>query len=459
MAEKIGLEVETGGSQKNLDKVRDSVINVRKELAEAKKAALNGDGAAAKRVAELSDKMDDLADATKTLKGSGVEQAQSSFALLGDGFKNLDLDKVKTGFSGLGNAMKAIPLFLIVEGISYLIENFDELSKGSGPLAKTLRAVGDALIAKQIEAFVRAGGELDDEKKKQLTASLEAIRGAKVSERIIEETDHKAKQEAYKKHLEELNAIKKGNEDRFNSLVEKLKADEKARDAISLAEEEKAEQDLLNTRKQSLIDLATLKYKQDQQDNADLIANVEKAKKAELDKVNYKKQINDASTNALKGLSDAFFVYQLAKAKGNAAEELKLKRQQFNVDKAFSIQRAVMDGVRSVQAALTIPPPFGQILAAANGILAAANVAKIAATQFDGGGAAAGGGGGAVSLPSSGASVPTISAPQQNNTGTGTTKLDSEGNNMSYSIKTHVVESELTSVQDKIKRLKNQAEF
>ena len=130
----ITTEVKTGNAVNSLKELK-------RELKEAQAAALNGDGKAAKRVAELKDRMDDLTDATKTFQGSGVERATSSLNLLDDGFRNLDLDKVKTGFKGLGAAMSAVPIFLLVEGITYLIQNFEELSQGNGLLAKSLRFV------------------------------------------------------------------------------------------------------------------------------------------------------------------------------------------------------------------------------------------------------------------------------------------------------------------------------
>lgn len=138
---KTVIEVEVKGT----DAATNSLKNLKKELKEAQAAALNGDGNAAKRVAELKDKLDDLNDSTKTLKGSGVERISSSFGLLGEGLKNFDFGAIKTGFSGIGAAMKAVPIFLLVEGITYLITNFDNLTKGSGPLAKALKAVGDVI--------------------------------------------------------------------------------------------------------------------------------------------------------------------------------------------------------------------------------------------------------------------------------------------------------------------------
>lgn len=138
---KTVIEVEVKGT----DAAANSLKNLKKELKEAQAAALNGDGKAAQRVAELKDKLDDLNDSTKTLKGSGVERISSSFGLLGEGLKNFDFGAIKTGFSGIGAAMKAVPIFLLVEGITYLITNFDNLTKGSGPLARALKAVGDVI--------------------------------------------------------------------------------------------------------------------------------------------------------------------------------------------------------------------------------------------------------------------------------------------------------------------------
>ena len=140
-------------------------INSLKDLKQAKKDAtdafLRGDKDAAKAIADLKDKTEDLTDATQTLKGSGVEKLNGSFAQLSDGFKNFDTEKIKTGFKGIGSAMAAIPILLIVEGFKYLIENFDSLSQGNGILAKTLRVVGESLNGVK-EALYSVYLELDN---------------------------------------------------------------------------------------------------------------------------------------------------------------------------------------------------------------------------------------------------------------------------------------------------------
>ena len=86
MAEKTVISIEVEGTGKAINSIKE----LKAELKAAQSAALNGDGKAAKRVAELKDKMDDLKDTTKSLQGSGVEKISSGFSLLGQGFKDFD---------------------------------------------------------------------------------------------------------------------------------------------------------------------------------------------------------------------------------------------------------------------------------------------------------------------------------------------------------------------------------
>lgn len=107
----------------------NALKQLKADLKAAQSAALNGDGKAAAKVAELKDKIDDLKDSTQTLQGSGVERLNTSIGKLTEGFSNFDSDKIKTGFKGIGAAMSAIPIILIIEGIKALIENFDVVVK------------------------------------------------------------------------------------------------------------------------------------------------------------------------------------------------------------------------------------------------------------------------------------------------------------------------------------------
>ena len=180
-------------------------------------------------------------------------------------------------------------------------------------------------------------------------------------------------------------------------------------------------------------------------------------------------QITEAGLNAAKGLTDLFFGLSLQKAKGNAAKELELKKKQFKVEKAFNIVRATIDGVRSVQAALTQAPPLSYVLAAFNGVLAAANIAKIATAKFDGGGADGGGGGGSVG--SAGGAGPSAAAapvfnPQTFGINSGTspsvnssTTFGNIGKQVSQMQpqKVYVVESDMTNTQKKVEVIQNRA--
>lgn len=124
---------------KGVEPATDGFKKLKNELKEAKNAQAQaaeafGEGskeykAAAQQVANLQDKLDDLKDSSVSLKGTGVERLNSSVGLLREGFQNFDTDKLKIGFNALGTAMKAIPIFLIIEGLRLLWENFDKVSE------------------------------------------------------------------------------------------------------------------------------------------------------------------------------------------------------------------------------------------------------------------------------------------------------------------------------------------
>ena len=126
MATEIDIKINTANAAK-------SVGEIRKQIKELDSAALNvGEGGKGfdqltKKSAELRDKLEDLKDTTQSLKGSGVERLTQSFGLLKEGFANADTGKIATGFKALGTAMKAIPIFLLIEGIRLLAENFDKV--------------------------------------------------------------------------------------------------------------------------------------------------------------------------------------------------------------------------------------------------------------------------------------------------------------------------------------------
>lgn len=170
---KIPLEIEVKGSEESIESFKDLKAAIKAAKDEQIKAAsVYGESSkefqkAAKKVAELKDKVDDLNDATKTAKGSGVEKVTESFSQLGEGLRNLDTDKIKTGFRGIGAAMSAIPIFLLIEGLKYLVENFDEVSAA---VKKFFNVTSDA--EKNIQKLEKAANDLK-ETNSLLVSSLE----------------------------------------------------------------------------------------------------------------------------------------------------------------------------------------------------------------------------------------------------------------------------------------------
>lgn len=257
---KTVIEVEVKGT----DAATNSLKNLKKELKEAQAAALNGDGNAAKRVAELKDKLDDLNDATKTLKGSGVERVGSSFGLLGDGLKNLDLDAVKTGFKGLGSAMNAIPLMLIVSGVMMLMEKFDIMGKVVDLVTNLFYAFTDA---------IGLTNKADEKFAKEAVANAQNVQKAKEAQYDAEiKMAQAAGQDVKELELEKLKSIEDSIQSQLTAL-ENLKTKKK-----TLNDEEQKQYDelQLNLMKSSADRMAKeLSNAKEQQQQLANLANLE----------------------------------------------------------------------------------------------------------------------------------------------------------------------------------------
>ena len=308
-------------------------------------------------------------------------------------------------------------------------------------------------IVKQIEAFVRAGGELDEEKKRILTASLEAIKTAANEQKVIDikqqQDTIKASEEAYKRKQElkqkELEDSKKLADDLFAQLsqqqdIEDSQAKFRAEEKRKALEEEIKQAEYAEKVKSEYAKQAAL---ENEKINAEVNERIKASNQA----------VDDAKVRGLeagKALSEAFFAFQLNRANGNAAREMEIRKRMFQVDKAFNVARATQDGIRSVQAALTIPPPGGQILAGVNAALAAGNIAKILATKFDGGNIQGGADNLNATVPTSQTNIPTVQNTSAPNINPQTTTFDEQGrvNNRVY-----VVESDITKTQERVARI------
>lgn len=143
----IKLAIDTVGAEKSVKEIKEAL----KDLKSVKAGSAMFDDAQ-KAAAEYKDKLEDLTDATKTLKGSGIEKLTGSMSLLKEGFINADPGKLGIAMKGLGTAMKAIPVFLLIEGIRWLIENFEKLTSSGGILGDMFSFIGD-IVEAVIQAF------------------------------------------------------------------------------------------------------------------------------------------------------------------------------------------------------------------------------------------------------------------------------------------------------------------
>jgi len=129
---------ETGDLRKQFEVLEDELFMLagqgKQNTAEFKKLTIEA--------ANLNKKIDDV---NQSLSGGGAERAEGGFSKLNDSLLKLDFKGVAQGAKMMGTALAATGVMLIVKMVSYLIENFDELSKGSGGLAKALRFVGDII--------------------------------------------------------------------------------------------------------------------------------------------------------------------------------------------------------------------------------------------------------------------------------------------------------------------------
>lgn len=215
-------------------------------------------------------------------------------------------------------------------------------------------------------------------------------------------------------------------------------------DAMAAEESFAAKQAYLDKERQQIIDNTNIT---ESERMVLLEQNAQKEKELNSQKQAQAVSTIEAGLNAASALSNLYFAGQAKKAKGNAKAELELKKKQFKVDKAFNIVRATIDGIRSVQAALTQSPPLSYVLAAFNGVMAAANIAKIASAKFEGGES---GGGGGASLGSAGGGAP-IAPPT-----TGSTLLNADGTikaqqaQQQPTVKAIVTETDITKVRKRV---------
>jgi hypothetical protein len=209
------------------------------------------------------------------------------------------------------------------------------------------------------------------------------------------------------------------------------------------------------------------------QDTANKIAAIEKAardKKAEEDKAEFERKIKIAEdyANSVNNLTETAFTLADRFGKQDEISKEKRAKRQFQVMKALQLSMAIMDGYKSITAffatnSLTvagIPNPGAIASFAVTLSSVIANVAKIASTQYGAKNGSPAGGGAGASVGGGGATPNTGSTPsfalfgQGNNMNTTSAPTDKE---TSLTVKAVVVESDVTSTQNKVKKMQENA--
>jgi hypothetical protein len=192
----------------------------------------------------------------------------------------------------------------------------------------------------------------------------------------------------------------------------------------------------------------------------------EKEKEAQQKTMANKLQIAEMYAQSVNNLAETVFAISDRFGKQDDVNKEKRAKRQFHVYKAMQLSMAIIDGFKAAQASIAqFPPvtPLGIASLIATISASVANVTKIATSQYGGkGGAASSGGGTDVTSmagnANAGGGAPSFSLfGQGNNMNTTGAAQDVENNNNQLTVKAVVVESDVTSTQNKVKKMQENA--
>ena len=336
-----------------------------------------------------------------------------------------------------------------------------------------------------------ADKSVDEEIKAQQEEEIRLAKTAQERLRILFERDQEELKALGKKHItqsEEDIKIRSSvqtrlilNQSKFNDELAALdKADRDKKFADLLSDQEKIISDSATTLEQKLAALDI--------ENDAIIAStdmlledkiikleenekrqVEITKKANLDKLNSGLDLAKQGLASIQAVTDVAFEAKLKKVKKGSKEEEKLMRQQFKLNKAMQLAGAIVDGTKAALTSLAsapvaigvVPNPVGIAALAFTVATSLANIAKIAATQFD----TTSVGGGENNTPdlSSGGNMDAINTSP--NGIQPSTQLDENGNvisnqnNNQQPIQAYMVESQATSVHNNVAMIESSMTF
>ena len=288
------------------------------------------------------------------------------------------------------------------------------------------------------------------------------INAAKINKKYV---DAETKKQAdLNKVVKDAQLLRAQEEEDFFALY-----DQNTRSAAQLEEDAVREKyfNLIALAEQNGLDTVELKKRQE-----DEIAAIEKDardKKAAEEKAEFDRKVKMAEeyAGAVNNLAET--VFTISNRFGKQDEESKEKRakRQFQVAKALQLSMAIMDGFKAVTTSLALSPialgpapnPAGIASLAFAITTSLANVAKIASTQYgskSAGGAAGGAppAGGGTPDAAGGGSPSFALFGQGNNINTTSAPKDQEN---TMTVKAIVVESDVTSTQNKVKKMQENA--
>ncbi len=222
----------------------------------------------------------------------------------------------------------------------------------------------------------------------------------------------------------------------------------------------KSDQDAIKTREEEAAKLKADKEAADKE-------KADKEKQLEKETQDAKFQIASNFVDSASGLNDLLFSIETANLKKGSAEFEKAAKRNFNINKGLAIANAVISGIQGIQNALTaqsiLPEPIATALrvstAVAIGIASAANIAKIASSQYT---STATGGGAAASTPSvpqaSTSNIQEVRPSDFSLFGTAG-KANNLGSSKSTEVRAYVLESDITSTQKKLQHYKTASEL
>jgi hypothetical protein len=198
-----------------------------------------------------------------------------------------------------------------------------------------------------------------------------------------------------------------------------------------------------------------------------IVEEAEKKKRdAQQKTVNDAFEIAEASVKTIQALGDIAFLGKMKNLKKGSKEEEALAKKQFAFNKSMQLAGAVVDAGKAINASLAaaplaigvVPNPVGIANLVATAAMSAANIAKIASTQFTSTSAPPPpdtGGGGNTSVSSS---VPSFTPGNLFGQGNNQNNVESSDSN-NITVTAIVSETEITSTQNKVSKIQKSSEL